>query len=198
MLDIETHLMALYMMSDGSSRYYLSAEASHPGAQASLSRSEVVTLAIFGQWSQFKSERGFSRSAKAHLLRTAFPSMPDRVQIKRLQWDHRDARVGFGLHLVQLLRASTDVYELLDSTASDPTGNTTDGNFYVVVKGVAAQLIDLLTLINSFCSSLRVQTLVTKLQVAFTAVNAGQTSTAALLSLSSLSWASYHQAEGSP
>lgn len=34
MLDIETLLMALYMMSDGSSKYYLSAEASHPGDQA--------------------------------------------------------------------------------------------------------------------------------------------------------------------
>jgi hypothetical protein len=92
------------------------------------------------------------------------------------------------------------VYELLESTASasDPAGNTTAGNFYVLVKGVAAQLIDLLNLINSFFSSVRLHALVTKLQVAFTAMNAGQTSTAALPSLSSSSWSSYHPAEGSP
>lgn len=55
-------------MIDDSSKYHLPAEASHPGAQALLSRSEVVILAVFGQWSQFKSERGFSRSALTQFI----------------------------------------------------------------------------------------------------------------------------------
>jgi hypothetical protein len=40
-------------------------------------RSEVVTLAVFGQWSQFESERGFYRYAQRH-LRSAFPTLPER------------------------------------------------------------------------------------------------------------------------
>jgi hypothetical protein len=60
----------------------LSAEVTHPGPQASLSRSEVVTLAVFGQWSQFASERAFYRYAERQ-LRWAFPSLPAPEQFKR-------------------------------------------------------------------------------------------------------------------
>ena len=63
-------------------------------------------------------------------------------------------------------------------TANDLAGNTVNGNFNVVVEGAAAQLIDLLTLVKSFSSSAKLQALVTRLQNALTAVDAGQTSTA--------------------
>src|SRR5713101_2793138 len=60
-----------------------------PGPQASLSCSEVVTLAVFGQWAQFKSERAFYRYALSH-LRAAFPTLPDREQFNRVPRQHRD------------------------------------------------------------------------------------------------------------
>jgi hypothetical protein len=90
-------------------------EPRRPGPRASLSRSEVVTLALFGQWGNFPSERAFSRYAERN-LRAAFPSLPDRTQFNRLLRTYREALTRFGLHLVQLLDASTCAYEVLDST----------------------------------------------------------------------------------
>ena len=77
---------------------------SHPGPQAALSRSEVLTLAIFGQWQHFGSERGFYRYAQRH-LRAAFPQLPTREQFNRQMRQHHDALVACGLPLVQLLAA---------------------------------------------------------------------------------------------
>ena len=75
-------------------------EKHHPGLRASLQCSEVVTLALFGQWGQFSSERAFYRYAEQH-LRDAFPQLPDRAQFNRLLREHRDAITAFGLHLVE-------------------------------------------------------------------------------------------------
>jgi hypothetical protein len=56
---------------------------SHPpkgrrgGSEASLTPTEVVTLAIFSRWSRFSSERDFYRYAMRH-LRGAFPTLPHR------------------------------------------------------------------------------------------------------------------------
>jgi hypothetical protein len=41
-----------------------------------------VTLAIFGQWQGFGSERGFYRYARRHLC-AAFPQLPTRAQYNR-------------------------------------------------------------------------------------------------------------------
>ena len=57
--------------------------AIHPGRPAALWPSEVLTLAVFGQWAQFPSERACSRSADHH-LRPAFPTRPCRPQLHRL------------------------------------------------------------------------------------------------------------------
>lgn len=117
MVDIETDLSTLYVMSDDFCKRHLPAEVLHPGPQASLSRSEVVTLALFGQWVQFKSERAFYRYAELH-LRAAFPALPDRSQFNRLMRQQRDAITAFSLHLVELLEAQHCLYEALDSTAA--------------------------------------------------------------------------------
>src|SRR5258708_38181927 len=96
----------------------LEPERPKPGPQASLIRSEVITLALFGQWVQFKSERAFYRYAHHH-LREAFPQLPDRSQFNRLQREHRDAITAFALFLVQLLlQAQHTAYEVLDSAAA--------------------------------------------------------------------------------
>jgi hypothetical protein len=115
MIDIDTFLTTLYVIVDEYCKSELPAETAQSGPQASLSRSEVVTLAVFGQWSHFESERGFYRYAQRS-LRWAFPSLPAREQFNRLMRAYRDAIVTFGLFLVRLLQAQTCLYELLDSS----------------------------------------------------------------------------------
>src|SRR5215469_6869969 len=117
MVDMETFLTTLYVMSDDFCKWHLPAEAPHVGPQASLSHSEVITLALCGQWVQFPSERAFYRYAKLH-LRAAFPDLPDRSQFTRLMRKQRAVITAFSLYLVQLLQAQRCLYEALDSTAA--------------------------------------------------------------------------------
>lgn len=90
-------------------------EKHRPGPAASLSCSEVVTLAVFGQWAQFPSERAFYRYALSH-LRTAFPTLPECEQFNRLQRQQRDVIVAFSLYLVDQMPAQCCLYEALDSS----------------------------------------------------------------------------------
>jgi hypothetical protein len=114
MVDVDTFLTTLYVMIDDFCKLSLPAE-SQPGPQAALSRSEVLTLAIFGQWQDFGSERGFYRYAQRH-LRAAFPQLPTREQFNRQMRHHHDALVACFLHLVRLLTAQRCPYEALDSS----------------------------------------------------------------------------------
>lgn len=77
----------------------------------------IRSLALFGQWVQFPSERAFSRYAEHH-LRQAFPPLPDRSQFNRQQRLHRDEITAFALFLVQHLQAQDTADEVLDSTAA--------------------------------------------------------------------------------
>ena len=52
MMDTDTFLTTLYVMADDFCKYQLPPEKS-PGPRPSLTRSELVTLALFGQWSCF-------------------------------------------------------------------------------------------------------------------------------------------------
>ena len=72
MVDVDTFLTPLYVIVDDFCKISLPVETP-PGPHAALTRSEVVTLAIFGQWQGCGSERGFYRYARRH-LRTAFPT----------------------------------------------------------------------------------------------------------------------------
>jgi hypothetical protein len=93
MVDVDTFLTTLYVMVDDFCKLSLPADL-HPGPQAALSRSEVVTLALFGQWQGFGSERGFYRYAQRH-LRAAFPSLPTREQYNRQIRRQHAALVAF-------------------------------------------------------------------------------------------------------
>jgi hypothetical protein len=117
MIDLDTFLTTLYVMIDDFCQSELSPEGTKPGPVASLSRSEVITLALFGQWVQFPSERAFYRYAQHH-LRDAFPRLPNRSQFNRLQRSYRDEITTFALRVVQLLQAQNTAYEVLDSTAA--------------------------------------------------------------------------------
>jgi hypothetical protein len=90
--------------------------ATRPGPDASLTRGEVVTLAIFGQWHCFGSERGFYRYAQRN-LRGAFPDLPARSQFNRLMCRHQGAIEAFFLHLVEQLHAQRCAFEALDCSA---------------------------------------------------------------------------------
>jgi hypothetical protein len=114
MVDVDTFLTILYVMVDDFCTASLPT-ASHPGPHAALSRSEVLTLAIFGQGQGFGSERGFYRYAQRH-LRPAFPTLPSRAQFNRHLRHHQPALVACILHLVQVLAAPQYCYEALDSS----------------------------------------------------------------------------------
>jgi DDE family transposase len=115
MVDTDTFLTTLYVMIDDFCQAYLSPEV-HPGPQASLSRSEVITLGLCGQWAGFPRERAFYRYARQH-LRAAFPTLPHRTQFNRLLRRHHEAIVACFLPLVDLLEGRHGLYEALDSSA---------------------------------------------------------------------------------
>ena len=116
MVDIDTFLTILYVMVDDFCKSHLPPET-RPGPKASLSRSEVITLAIFGQWQPFSCERDFYRYAQRH-LRGAFPDLPHRVQFNRLLRRHGETITAFFLYLVEELRAQHCAYEALDTSAA--------------------------------------------------------------------------------
>jgi hypothetical protein len=86
------------------------------GPDASLSSSEVVTLAIFSRWSRFSSERDFYRYATAYLY-DAFPTLPERSQFNRLVRSQVRLIEEVALHLATTMEAQSCPYQALDSSA---------------------------------------------------------------------------------
>ena len=115
MIDVDTFITTLYVMIDDFCQSQMPQEVARPGPQAALSRSEVVTLSLFGQWVTFQSERAFYRYARQH-LRAAFPCLPARSQFNRLQRTSAEAITAFGLFLVQQTDAQHCPYERIDSS----------------------------------------------------------------------------------
>src|SRR5215471_11444431 len=95
MVDVDTFLTTLYVMADDFCKTSLPPEP-HPGPQAALSRSAVVTLALCGQWQSCGSARGLYRYAQRH-LRAALPSLPPREQCNRHVRPQYAALVGSGV-----------------------------------------------------------------------------------------------------
>ncbi len=72
MVDIDIFVTTLYVRVDDFCNPELPVEK-RPGPKASLSRSEVESLAVSGQWGRSGSERDFYRYIQRH-LRDAFPT----------------------------------------------------------------------------------------------------------------------------
>ena len=125
MIDVDTFLTALYVMVDNFCQS-LTQKEPRPGPDASLSPSEVVTLAIFARWGRFASERDFYRYADAY-LRKAFPTLPDRSQFNRLVRLRLELIEDTALHLATLLGAPRCTYEALDSLRRCPSGTPSVG-----------------------------------------------------------------------
>lgn len=115
MLDVDTFLTTLYVMVDD---FFHSRPQRERlcGPDASLSPSEVVTLAIFSRWSRFSSERDFYRYATGYLL-NAFPTLPDRSQFNRLVRSQVRLIEEVSLHLATAMEAQSCLYQALDSSA---------------------------------------------------------------------------------
>ena len=86
-----------------------------PGPAPALTRSEVLTLALFSQWAGFASERGFWRYAERH-LRPLFPTLPSRVRFNCAVRRCHDWLCRLGVALGAALRAAARTYEILDAT----------------------------------------------------------------------------------
>jgi hypothetical protein len=114
MIDMDTFLLTLYVMVDDFCKSHLP-PVKRPGPRASLSRGEVITLAIFGQWYRFRGQRDFYRYAQQK-LRPSFPTLPNRSQFNRLVRNHRDSIVAFCLYLSETLEARQVLYEILDTS----------------------------------------------------------------------------------
>jgi hypothetical protein len=114
MVDMDTFLTILYVMVDDFCKAELPSET-RPGPKPALTRGEVVTLAVFSQWSRFRSQRDFYRFAQRK-LRTAFPTLPHRSQFNRAVRRESEAIAAFFLHLVELLKARKVLYEILDTS----------------------------------------------------------------------------------
>lgn len=112
-MDMETFLTTLYVRVDEFCRTL--PVAPRPGPAAALDRSEVLTLALFGQWARFPSERDFSRFADAR-LRPYFPRLPHRSQVNRLLRTHQALLAPLAFALAAPITAPASSYELLDGT----------------------------------------------------------------------------------
>ena len=115
MVEADTFLTALYVMVDD---FYKSRprKLRRPGPDASLSPSEVITLAIFARWARFASERDFYRYATGH-LREAFPTLPDRSQFNRCVRFYTELIEEMALHLAEVMETEERPYQALDSSA---------------------------------------------------------------------------------
>jgi len=120
-LEPETFLTELYVAADEFCKTR-PAPPPRPGPAPSLAPSEVLTLAIFGQWAQFPSEAAFYRYARRRLL-PLFPALPSRPQFNRLVRQAADALVAFALGLGRATARGADrAFEAIDGTGV-PTRN---------------------------------------------------------------------------
>jgi hypothetical protein len=115
MLDADTFLTTLYVEADEFCKARALMRRGR-GRPRSLSRSEVVTLALIEQFGCFLSETHFHRYATTH-LRGAFPTLPDRSQLNRLIRQDCELIVGFFLDLADRLETHKAPYQALDCTA---------------------------------------------------------------------------------
>jgi hypothetical protein len=116
MEDLDTFLTTLYVMVDDLCKQHQFRLPKHPGPMPKLGLSELITLALFGQWARFASERAFYRFAERH-LKVAFPRLPDHSQFVRQE--HACAQL---LEQVAWLLAQQrpnqreELYQILDAT----------------------------------------------------------------------------------
>jgi hypothetical protein len=84
---VDTFLTTLYVMVDDFCQSRPQKErTTRPGPSASLSPSEVITLAIFARFSRFASERDFYRATPAEPPTCAMPFPPFPSALNSIGW----------------------------------------------------------------------------------------------------------------
>lgn len=113
MLEPATFLTELYVIIDDWDKTQ-PPEPPRRGPAPHLSRSEVLTLAVVGQWRHFASERDFWRWAERR-LRPYFPTLPSRVQFNGAvrRWAERVEQLSVWLGQQS---GGEMTYEILDAT----------------------------------------------------------------------------------
>ena len=99
-MDQNTFLTTVYVLI--ADECTLPVEDANPGRRPSLTREELLTLALFGQWYPFAGERAFYRWATEH-LRGYFPTLPSRPQYNRLLRHWANDLVAVGLQIAPRL-----------------------------------------------------------------------------------------------
>jgi hypothetical protein len=112
MVEVDAFLTALYVTVGDFCQSHPRERQRH-GPDASLSESEVITLAIF---SRFASERDFHRYAESN-LGDAFPSLPERSQLNRRVRSLAGLVEEVALHLAEAAGTRGCPFEALDSAA---------------------------------------------------------------------------------
>ena len=114
MIDTDTFLTTLYVACDDFCKRQTMPKT--PGKDPALTPGETLSLALYGQFNKFESERAFFRHACSK-LKDAFPDLPDRSQFNRLLRRSHDLVVAFFLELARQLGVHHAPYEALDTTA---------------------------------------------------------------------------------
>jgi hypothetical protein len=117
MISPDTFLIELYVSVDDFCKHHALTEAEQTiwscGRARSLTRSEVVTLSIFGQWGRFRSEREFWSFCEQR-LRPLFPGLPNRSEFVRAQQRFEPTAAAYALYLAGLLKAGEALFEVID------------------------------------------------------------------------------------
>lgn len=114
MFEPETFLTELYVVVDALCKTLPPAPAPF-GRRPALERREVVTLALFGQWAEFPSERAFYRYAQRK-LRPLFPRLADRPQFNRSVRAQLEVITAVAQALGQPATADERAFEVIDGT----------------------------------------------------------------------------------
>lgn len=114
-MDLDTFLVALYVLVDDWQKTKRSQKARRQGRPPTLSEAEILTLAILSQWPRWRSERDFWRYANAH-LRKYFPSMLSQSQLNRRMRALEPELKALQRDLAETLTESSEVYHVLDTT----------------------------------------------------------------------------------
>lgn len=112
-MDLDTFATFVYVIVDDQCKALFSAER-HPGPPATLSRSEVLTLALLEQWGDFDGERAFWDAVLRH-LRSAFPRVGDRTDFNRQLRRYRQELAILSLALGRTIEQPAPAYEVMDS-----------------------------------------------------------------------------------
>jgi hypothetical protein len=116
-MDPDTFVTWLYVAVDDYCKAHLDAETHPLGRSPSLSRSEVITLALFAQWEHFRTEEDFYATV-GRWLRPAFPRLPHRTQFNRLVRRHYPSIVRVAIGLGHRVPDAAPAFEAMDCVAA--------------------------------------------------------------------------------